>query len=181
MVLRPGDGEKSSERKAAFSPSPGPLPLFWPRLSGKKMPAAFSTYFPLRIRDIRPMTQKLAGTMQMTGLADNPPPLLLRAIAFHFIHALSLETHCNDSSDQSPNSHSIFRNTSQQESNAVRHYNYTSVSKRLGVLHIPIKIGTRQGSVLIKSVLWVDGDGAPGKGQRANRNALAPSPGLKAM
>ena len=99
MVLRPGDGEKSSERKAAFSPSPGPLPLFWPRLSGKKMPAAFSTYFPLRIRDIRPMTQKLAGTMQMTGLADNPPPLLLRAIAFHFSLAHLRMTHELNSSD----------------------------------------------------------------------------------
>ncbi len=32
-----------------------------------------------------------------------------------------------------------------------------------------------------KRRLWVDGDGAPGKGQRANRNALAPSPGLKAV
>ncbi len=32
-----------------------------------------------------------------------------------------------------------------------------------------------------KRRLWVEGDGAPGKGQRANRNALAPSPGLKAM
>ena len=28
--------------KAAFSPPPGPPPLFWPRLSCKKMPAAFS-------------------------------------------------------------------------------------------------------------------------------------------
>ena len=32
-----------------------------------------------------------------------------------------------------------------------------------------------------KRRLWVDGDGAPGKGQRANRNALAPAPGLRAM
>ena len=32
-----------------------------------------------------------------------------------------------------------------------------------------------------KRRLWVDGDGAPGKGQRANRNALATSPDLKAM
>ena len=30
-----------------------------------------------------------------------------------------------------------------------------------------------------KRRLWVEGDGAPGKGQRANRNALAPSPGFK--
>ena len=43
MILKPGGGEKSSERKAAFSPPPGPPPLFWPRLSCKKMPAAFST------------------------------------------------------------------------------------------------------------------------------------------
>ena len=43
MAFRPGGGEKSSERKAAFSPPPGPPPLFWPRLSCKKMPAAFST------------------------------------------------------------------------------------------------------------------------------------------
>ena len=42
-VLKPGGGEKSSERKAVFSPPPGPPPLFWPRLSCKKMPAAFST------------------------------------------------------------------------------------------------------------------------------------------
>ena len=34
------------------------------------------------------MTQKLSGTMQMTGLTDNPLPLLLLAIAFHFILAL---------------------------------------------------------------------------------------------
>ena len=43
MAFKPGGGEKSSERKAAFSPPPGPPPLFWPRLSCKKMPAAFST------------------------------------------------------------------------------------------------------------------------------------------
>ena len=45
------------------------------------------------------MTQKLTGTMQMTGLTDSPLPLLLRAIAFHFRHALSKVTHCIDSSD----------------------------------------------------------------------------------
>ena len=32
-----------------------------------------------------------------------------------------------------------------------------------------------------KRRLWVDGDGAPGKGQRANRNALAPSPGFRTV
>ena len=37
-----------------------------------------------------------------------------------------------------------------------------------------------QGFTHIKSVR-VEGDGAPGKGQRANRNALAPSPGFKTM
>ena len=51
MPLKPGGGEKSSERKAAFSPPPGPSPLFWPRVIGKKMPAAFSTYYLFRRRD----------------------------------------------------------------------------------------------------------------------------------
>ncbi len=53
--------------------------------------------------------------------------------------------------------------------------------KALGVQRIPIGIGTRQGSVLLKGVLWVEWDGVQGKGQRANRNALGPSPGLRAM
>ena len=67
------------------------------------------------------MTQKLSGTMQVTGFTDSPHPQLLRAIAFHFRHALSKVTHCIDSSDQLPNSHFSFRDASQQESNADRH------------------------------------------------------------
>ena len=44
------------------------------------------------------MTQKLTGTMQMTGLANNPLPLLLRAIVFHFILAHLQMTHKLNSS-----------------------------------------------------------------------------------
>ena len=47
--------------------------------------------------------------------------------------------------------------------------------------HIPIGIKCRQAFALLKSVLWVEWDGVQGKGQRANRNALGPSPGLRAM
>ena len=99
MVLRPGGGEKSSERKAAFSPPPGPPPLFWPRVIGKKMPAAFSTYFPLLIRDSKPMSQQLTGTMQVTGLTGIPLPLLLRAIALHFSSTQCRPTHSKHSTE----------------------------------------------------------------------------------
>ena len=44
----------------------------------------------------------------------------------------------------------------------------------------PKAIETHQGFVHIKSVR-VEWDGVPGKGQRANRNALAPSPGFGAV
>ena len=46
--------------------------------------------------------------------------------------------------------------------------------------HGPTGIEARQGFAHIKSVR-VEGDGAPGKGQRANRNALGPSQGLKTV
>ena len=67
------------------------------------------------------MTQKLSGTMQVTGLTDNPPPLLLRAIALHFTHARSRVSHFIDLIDQLPDSVSFVGNTAQQESNADRH------------------------------------------------------------
>ena len=39
------------------------------------------------------MSQGLSGTMQVTGFTDNPLPLFLRAIAFHFSLAHSKMMH----------------------------------------------------------------------------------------
>ena len=65
--------------------------------------------------------------------------------------------------------------------------NYRMETKTAHPIHcieMPKKPNRNQmpsGICTAKRRLWVDGDGAPGKGQRANRNALAPSPGLKAV
>ena len=122
MAFKPGGGEKSSERKAAFSPPPGPPPLFWPRLSCKKMPAAFSTNWAVTRK------RECASGVEF----------LLAKKKFCLTHFLSLATRPNR--NQMPS-----------------------------------------GICTAKRRLWVDGDGAPGKGPRANRNALAPSPGFKTM
>ena len=122
MAFKPGGGEKSSERKAAFSPPPGPPPLFWPRLSCKKMPAAFSTNWA-----VSPTREYELGEKFLLAKKKLRPT-----------HNFSSTTHPN--TNRSP-----------------------------------------PGLRTYKKRLWVDGDGAPGTGQRANRNALAPSPGLKAV
>ena len=121
MILKPGGGEKSSERKAAFSPPPGPPPLFWPRLSCKKMPAAFSTNW-----------------------AASPTKESELGVNYFWRKSIFAQ----------------FKIFFQRRS--------------------PTGIEARQGFAHIESVR-VEGDGAPGKGQRANRNALGPSPGFKTV
>ena len=49
MAFKPGDGGKGSERRPHFPRPRDPLPPFWPRVIGKKMPAAFSIYLPFSL------------------------------------------------------------------------------------------------------------------------------------
>ena len=156
MAFKPGGGEKSSERKAAFSPPPGPPPLFWPRLSCKKMPAAFSTNWAVTRK------RECASGVEF----------LLAKKKFCPTHFLSLATRPN---------------TNQMPSGIC------TAKRRLWVVQLYIRfekaLPPRNGVRLhltfhrLASLVGIGHEWGwgPGKGQRANRNALAPSPGFKTM